>query len=86
MQLLHAKRDAVGIFVDLDDLHFDSLTDRQDFRRVVHAAPRHVSHVQQTVHAAQINERTVFGDVLNHTVHGLAFVQVADNFSALFST
>ena len=86
LQLLHAQADAVGFLVDLDDLHLDGLTDRQDFRRVVDAAPRHVGDVQQAVHTAQINERTVFGDVLDHAVDGLTFGQVADDFSALFGT
>ena len=52
LQLLHAQGDAVGFLVDLDDLHFDSLTNGKDFRRVVDAAPSHVSDVQQAVYAA----------------------------------
>ena len=86
LQLLHAKADAVRLFVDLDDLHLDRLADCEDLGWVVHTAPCHVCDVQQTVNAAQINERTVFGDVLDHTVNLLAFGQVADNFGALFCT
>ena len=52
LQLLHTKADTVGLFVDLDDLHLDRLTDCQDFRWVVHATPRHVCDVQQAVYAA----------------------------------
>ncbi len=86
LQLLHAKADAVGFLVDLDDLNLDGLADRHDFRRVVDAAPGHVGDVQKPVDTAQIHERTVFGDVLDHTVDGLAFGQVADHFGALFGT
>jgi len=42
--------------------------------------------VQQAVNAAQINERTVFGDVLDHAVNSLAFGQIADNLGTLFGT
>jgi hypothetical protein len=86
LQLLHAKRDAVGFLVDLDDLDLDGLADRQDFRRVVDAAPGHVGHVEEAVNAAEVNERTIFGDVLDHAVDRLTFVEVADDFGALFRT
>ena len=51
---------------------------------MVHTAPCHVGDVQQAVNAAQVNEGTVFGDVLDDTLHGLTFGQVADNFGTLF--
>jgi len=76
----------VGVFVDLDDLNLDGLADRQDLRRVVDATPSHVGDVQEAVHAAEVNERTVFGDVLDHAVDDLTFGQVADDFSTLFGT
>ncbi len=37
-----------------------------------HAAPRHVGDVQQTVDAAQVNERTVVGEVLDRATQHLA--------------
>jgi hypothetical protein len=49
----------------LDDLHLDRLADRQNLGRMVDAAPRDVGDVQQAVDAAQIDERTVVGDVLD---------------------
>jgi hypothetical protein len=70
--------------LNLDDLHLDGLADRQGFRRMVDAAPGDVGDVQQAVDAAQIHERAVFGDVLDHAVDDLAFGQVADDFGALF--
>src|SRR5690606_10238852 len=83
LQLLHAQADAVGFLVDLDDLDLDGLADRQDLGRVVHAAPRHVGDVQQPVNTAQIDEGAVFGDVLDHAVDHLTFVQVGDDLGAL---
>ena len=53
---------------------------------MIDAAPGHVGDVQQPVNTAQINKRTVFGDVLDHAVHSLTFGQVADNLGALFGT
>ena len=85
-QLLHAQGDTVGVFVDLDNLNLDRLADCQDFGWVVHTAPCHVCDVQQAVYTAQINERTIFGDVLDHAVDALTFGQVADNFGALLCT
>ena len=73
-------------FVDLDDLNLDRLADGQNLGRVVHTAPCHVCDVQQAVYAAKVDERTVFGDVLDHTVDSLTFCQVADDFGALFGT
>ena len=76
----------MGFLVDLDDLHLDRFTNGQDLGGVVDPAPCHVSDVQQPVNAAQINERTVFGDVLDHAVNFLTFGQIADDFGALFGT
>jgi hypothetical protein len=83
LQLLHAQADTVGFLVDLDDLHLDGLADGQDFLGVVDAAPGHVGDVQQAVDTAEVHEGTVFGDVLDHTVHDVAFGQLADNLGAL---
>src|SRR3954447_6939100 len=75
-QLLHAQRDAVRLVVDLDDLDLHGLADREHFGRMVDAAPRDIGDVQQTVDAAEINERTVIGDVLDHAVDDLTLFEV----------
>jgi hypothetical protein len=73
-ELLHAEADALGFRVDLDDLDFDRLADiDKPGGRVVDALPRHVGDVQQAIDAAQIDERTVVGDVLDHAFAHLAF-------------
>jgi hypothetical protein len=73
----------VGFLVDLDDLHLDGLADGQDLLGVVDAAPGHVGDVQQAVDTAQIDEGAVFGDVLDHAVHDVAFGELADDLGAL---
>ena len=83
LELLHAERDAVGFLVDADDLDLDRLADGQDFGRMVDAAPCHVGDVQQAVDAAEVDERTVIGDVLDDALDNLAFFEVLDDFGTL---
>src|SRR6185503_13136896 len=52
--------------------HVDLVVDLEELRRVADAAPRHVGDVQQAVDAAQIDERAVIGDVLDHALEDLA--------------
>ena len=75
IKLLHAEADALGFRVEADHLHFDSLTDGQGLGRMVDAAPCDVGDVQQAVDTAQIDERTVIGDVLDDTVENLALFE-----------
>src|SRR3979411_758877 len=85
-QLLHAERDAGGAWVSLDDLHLHGLADGQHFGRVVDPAPGDIGDVQQTVDAAEINERTVVGDVLDAAVDDLAFFEILHQFLTLLGT
>ncbi len=83
LELLHAERDAVGFLVDADDLHLDRLADVEDLGRMVDAAPCHVGDMQQAVDAAEVDERTVVGDVLDHAFDHLAFFEVLHDLRAL---
>src|SRR5690606_25863048 len=83
LQLLHAQADAVALVVDADDLNLDRLADVEHFGRVVDATPGDVRDVQQTIDAAQIDERTIVGDVLDHAVDDLAFLELLDDLGAL---
>ena len=85
-ELLHAQRDALRILVDTDDLHLDGFADADRFARVVDALVADVGDVQQAVDAAQVNERTIIGDVLDDAVDDLAFGQRLDETGALFGT
>src|SRR6202012_795030 len=83
-QMLHAERDAGGFEVDLDDLYLHRLADGQNLGRMVDATPRDIGDVQQAVDAAEVNERTVIGDVLDDAVDHLTLFEVLYQFLALF--
>ena len=83
LELLHAQADALRLRVEADDLHLDLLADLQRLARVVDAAPGDVGDMQQPVHAAQVDERAVVGDVLHHAVEDHAFLQALDQLAAL---
>src|SRR5690606_7346715 len=68
LKLLHAERDAVAFLIDADDLDLDGLPDGQHLVGVVDAAPGDIGDVQEPVDAAQIDERTVIGNVLDHAL------------------
>ena len=82
-QLLHAERDAVGLVVDLDDLDLHLLADVEHLGRVIDAPPRDVGDVQQAVDAAEVHERAVVGDVLDHAVDDLTLFEVLHQLLAL---
>src|SRR5213078_778948 len=83
-QLLHAERDTVGLVVDLDDLDLHGLADGEHLGRVIDPAPGDIGDVQQAVDAAEIDERAVVGDVLDHAVDHLTLFKILHQFLALF--
>src|SRR6185369_13772894 len=85
-QLLHAKRDAMRLVVDLDDLNLHLLADIEHLGRMIDAPPRYVGYVQQAVDAAEIHERTVVGDVLHNAVDDLTFFEVLHQLLPLLGT
>src|SRR6266700_7729951 len=82
-QLFHAERDTVGLVVDLDDLDLHLLADVEHFGRVIDTTPRDIGDMQQAVDAAEVHERAVVGDVLDHAVDDLALFEVLHQFLAL---
>ncbi len=74
-QLLQTQGDAVALAVVLQNLDVDLVANVDDLGRVLDALPGHVGDVQQTIYAAQVNERTVVGEVLDDTFDLLAFLQ-----------
>src|SRR6202171_4557374 len=82
-QLLHAERDTVGLMGDCDDLDLDGLADGEHLGRVIDPPPGDIGHMQQAVDAAEINERTVIGDVLDHAVDHLTLFEILHQFLAL---
>lgn len=84
-KLLQAERNAGAFAVELENLGLDFLTNLNDFARVVHAAPGEVGDVEQAVDAAEVNERTVVGDVLDDALNNGAFLQRGEQLVALFA-
>src|SRR5262245_27400176 len=82
-ELLDAQRHALTLAVELEDAHVDLVTDGDDFRRMLDALPCHVRDVQQAVDAAQVDERTVVGEVLDRAAHDGAFLQLLEQLGAL---
>src|SRR5438093_1303867 len=74
LQLLQAEADALALPVDVEDLDLHLLPDVHHLGRVRHAAIAHVRDVEQSVHAAQIDEGAEVGDVLDDALPHLAGV------------
>ena len=66
-------------------LAVELLADLDHFARMADAAPGHVGDVQQAVDAAEVDERAVLGDVLDHAVDDRAFAQRLHQLGALFA-
>ena len=82
-ELLQAEADTRALAIELQDAHIDLVADLDDFGRMLDALPRHVGDVQQAVDAAQVDERTVVGEVLDRAAHDRAFLQVVHQRAAL---
>src|SRR6185312_3661140 len=82
-ELLQAQRDAVALAIELQHAHVELVADVDDFGRVTHALPRHVGDVQQAVDAAEVDERTVIGEVLDDALDDRAFLQALEQLFAL---
>src|SRR2546427_128599 len=76
LQLLQAEADTLALPVDIEDFDLDLLPDMHHLGRVRHAAIAHVRDVEQSVHAAQIDEGTEVGDVLDDALPHLANLQL----------
>src|SRR5687768_11058331 len=83
LELLEAERDALAIPVDVENLDLELLTDVNHLRRVLNAAVRHVGDVEQAVDAAEIDECTEVGDVLDDAFAHLILLQLLHQLLAL---
>jgi hypothetical protein len=82
-ELLEPEADALALAVELEDAHVDLVAHVDDFGRMLDALPRHVRDVQQAVDAAEVDERTVVGEVLDHALDDRAFLQLVEQLAAL---
>ena len=62
--------------VESDHLDLNRFTDRQRFRRAVDTPPGNVGDVQQAVDAAEIDERALVGNVLDHAFEHLPLAKL----------
>ncbi len=51
---------------------------------MANTAPGHIGDVQQSVDAAQVNKRTVIGEVLHNTLEALSFLQRVEQLLAFY--
>ena len=82
LKLLHAQRNALGLGIEANDLHFHGLTDLQGLGGMVDALPRDIGDVQESIDAAQINKGAIIRDVLDHAFQDLSFLEVGDQFGS----
>src|SRR6185369_14512723 len=64
-QLLVTERDALAVTIKLQHFDLDRVADFEQLIRVLQPSPRHISHVQQAVDAAEIDESAVVSQVLD---------------------
>ena len=86
LELLEAERDALTLPVDVEHLDLELLADLHELGRMRDAAPRHVGDVEQAVDAAEIDERTEVGDVLDDALPDLILLQLLHELLALART
>src|SRR5690606_30188322 len=73
--LLQAQADPLPLPVHLQNLDGDLLTLGEHVGRPLHPAPGQFGHVQQAVHAAQVDEGAEVGDALDDALADLAVLQ-----------
>src|SRR5258708_2848112 len=83
LELLHAEADALGVAFDANDLHLQRVADIEQLGRVVHALVGNVGDVQQAVDPAEVDERAIVSDVLDHALAHLALGQRLNQAGAL---
>lgn len=84
-ELLQTEGDAVLFLIELKNLGGEFLTNGNDFGRMADAAPCEVGDVEEAVDAAEVNECTVVGDVLNDTLDDGTFLEGFKELGAFFA-
>src|SRR5580658_2510332 len=83
-ELLESQGDALLVFVVLQNFDLNLIADVDQIFRVSQAPPGHIGNVKQTVEATEVDERTVFGEVLDHAGEDRPFFQVLKRLRAFF--
>ena len=82
-ELLETQGDALLLVVEVENNDVELLVKLHNFLGVVYAAPGEVGDVDKTIYAAQIDEHTVGGDVLDGSLENLTFFEFGDNLALL---
>ena len=82
-ELLETEGDAALGLVEVENDDVDLLVELDNLFGVVDAAPAEVGDVDEAIHAAEVDEDAVGGDVLDNTFEHLTLLEVADNLGLL---
>ena len=82
--LLMAQGDALALLVIFEHGDLDAVPDGEKFARVAHPPPGHIRDVKQAVYSAEVDERSIVGNVLDdaHLLH--AFREVRERLALEF--
>jgi hypothetical protein len=78
LSCLRPRATLLALLVDVEHLDLDLLIDLDHVARVIDPAPRHVGDVQQAVEATEVDERAEVGDVLDHALAHLLFLDLGE--------
>src|SRR3712207_9148938 len=82
-KLFQTQSDTLLLVIEVEDNDVELLIQFDYFLRIAYTAPRKVCNVNQAVYAAQVDEYSVRGDILNSSFKNLSFFEFADNFLLL---
>src|SRR5947207_13068935 len=63
-KLFVSERDPLAFAIEFEDLHLHCIPNLEKLGRILEASPGHIRDMQQTVDAAEIDERAIVGQVL----------------------
>ena len=76
LKLLESERNPLLGGIHLEDPRLHLVAHLEHIGGLVDAAPGNVGHVQQRIHAADIDEGAVIGQAAHRALHGLAFLDL----------
>ena len=82
-ELLETEGDAAFGLVEVEDDDVNLLVELDHLVGMADAAPAEVGDVDETIHAAEVDEDAVAGDVLHHAFEHLTLLEMADNLGLL---
>src|ERR1700735_531428 len=82
-QLLASQRNALFVFIKIQNCHFDFIARLDDGGGMRHASPNEIADVKKTVHPAEIDEHTIISYIFYPAGDHRAFRQGRHQFIAL---